>query len=119
MKPFERNISLFAMISIISDERQGWRKVLSISLGIIFLASLIFALIASILFAMENITSDFEGTLYAIFQIGASNIGIQTMIIPRTHRHKIMNVLNKFQKVYDQSKYKNGNFFYINTKKYT
>lgn len=89
-----------------------WNKAINITFSIAILTIQLSIFTASALFFIKFIESDFENSLYALFQVAAAISGIYTIFAAFLLRNKILWILNKYQSVYERNK-KTFLFIYI------
>lgn len=76
------------------------KKVFSIAAGII----LLFALIFNASFVVKYAKTDFASALHALYQVASETSALYTLVAAYISRHRIVDVFNKYQKIFDSSK---------------
>lgn len=106
MKLLKLNELFFTLLWIypVDEGTERWTKIRNISFAITAMTFQICAQIASLVYMIENTTSDLSNLLAGVFQFSAVTAGVYTVFIALSIRSEIKEIFIEFRKFYDSSK---------------
>lgn len=106
MKVLEKNRKVLVWTGMCpADENtKWWQKIAFKLIGFIIFASMVFDVVISVIFILENKSTDLEDCLFAIFQIILCCGTCYMIFFAYISRKDIASVINGLQKIYDSCK---------------
>lgn len=106
MKLLKLNELFFTLLWIypVDEGTERWIKIRNISFAVTAMIFQICAQIASLVYMIENTTSDLSNLLAGVFQFSAVSAGVYTVFIALSIRSEIKEIFIEFRKFYDLSK---------------
>lgn len=106
MKVFRTHHFIFTLMCIFpkGETTPLWKQVLILIFGIIIPTSVLWGFAASFVYVLKFANVDLEESVKTVFQIAAYVNVSYMMIIAFLKRDKIINIFNRFQHIYDNSK---------------
>lgn len=108
MKLLALNELLFTLLCIypVDEGTDRWIKIRNISFAIMAMIFQICAQLASLVYMIENTSSDLSNLLTGVFQFSAVTAGVYTVFMALSIRSKVKEIFIEFRKFYDSSKFK-------------
>lgn len=106
MKAFPTHQRVFTMMCILpmADNTETWKKILIVLFGATVPLSVISGFLASVVYVSKYATVDLEESVKTVYQIAAYMNVSYTVTLALLRRNQILEVIKKFQSIYDASK---------------
>lgn len=93
-------LSVYPIAEGTDSRMKATKQVFSITAGLI----LIFALIFNTSFVIKYAKTDLASALHALYQVASETSVLYTFVAAYISRHRIVDVFNKYQQIFDSSK---------------